>query len=90
MNFFPFQFSGKFRWRFYCNFKLFNWTAGLAVSSIENYSSWKNCLINYSEKISLFSVTSDTLIEDLVQREFLKLGSSLFYIFSDKNTSIKI
>ncbi|CAG9331428.1 unnamed protein product [Blepharisma stoltei] len=70
--------------------RYFNWTDGVAVSSVENYSNSQIILNNYSKKIKLFSAGSDTFIQDFVGKEIMKLGSSLFYLMTDKNTSIEI
>ncbi|CAG9331436.1 unnamed protein product [Blepharisma stoltei] len=68
----------------------FNWNAGTAFSNIENYPTSKTILSSYSENIILFPVGSDTSIKDLISREIMKFGSSLFYLFTEKNKSIEI
>ncbi|CAG9331429.1 unnamed protein product [Blepharisma stoltei] len=69
----------------------FNWTSGVAVANIEKYSYSHLLLSNYySEKIKLFSVSSETFIENFIKRELMILGSSMFYLFTDQKRSLDI
>ncbi|CAG9331427.1 unnamed protein product [Blepharisma stoltei] len=66
----------------------FNWTDGIALTTVEKYSDSQLLLNDYS--IELFSLSSNSSIQNFVQRDLMNLGSSLFYLFADKNTSLEI
>ncbi|CAG9331430.1 unnamed protein product [Blepharisma stoltei] len=75
---------------FITTLKYFNWTTGVAFSSVKNYPIYQANLHNYSEKIDLFSASSGAFVTNFIQKEVLRLGSSLFYLFADNNSSIEI
>ncbi|CAG9331452.1 unnamed protein product [Blepharisma stoltei] len=68
----------------------FNWTDGIAISNAEKYLNSKQSLWNYSQSIEIISINSDTYIQGFVQREIVRHGSSLFYVFTNKKISIEV
>ncbi|CAG9325865.1 unnamed protein product [Blepharisma stoltei] len=66
----------------------FNWTDGVAISDVEKHSSL-SMDSKYFSRINIFTAESHTQVEDLVERKIMGLGSSLFYLFLDKEISIE-
>ncbi|CAG9331440.1 unnamed protein product [Blepharisma stoltei] len=68
----------------------FNWTDGIAVTDIQKFSNLQDLFRSYFKDIEVFSVSSDTFIKDFIGIEMKKLGSSLFYLFINKDISLQI
>ncbi|CAG9316650.1 unnamed protein product [Blepharisma stoltei] len=68
----------------------FNWIDGVAISDVERYASLCTMASGYSSNINLYSVGSNTVFHDLIGREIMKLGSSLFYLYLDKELSLEL
>ncbi|CAG9328930.1 unnamed protein product [Blepharisma stoltei] len=69
--------------------KYFNWSQGLIFNSY-SYEFIEESLFAYSSSFKKIRVSSDSSIEDAVQKIAAPSGAQLYYIFTDNDNSLSI